>query len=493
MLTSQKLISLENYKHNRQAFSGTEDSKLDPKANPDPLNRQKVNLDTIDTIGWVFSGGGAKGVFEAGVACALAKAGLLPDVLVGTSVGALNAAALADGDVDKAVEVWKDISKDKVYKTRIGKIIFESLGQIANWIGINNSKKVKSLLDNSPLRELLKKHLDYDSILDPDKKHPALMFGVTGLNNGREGLYASPELYEALKDKYDKGDFYKLFKLTPDNFEDAVISSTSIPMAFPAVQIDDEVFVDGGTGNNTPAKNGIDALFALNKDLKEGLLFVVLLQPPDGADQQKDHFTAENADVKKVAVRTLNIILDNTAKTDVKTTQAITEEIERWEKVNSPVQDALEKIGMKAQDLKMQAAEMLKLANLLPKQSDQEKLRRIAEELSDIGEDNIEDAQHLSNIIGKYKPFDGKKKIKVVLIRPNESFGVDTLEFDKAGQKAEEVIRKGYEATLNALYQTEVINLDKYRTLMQENPYPVGNMFDRKSKNKETTASKLAG
>lgn len=473
MLAINNVLKLDDFRSGKLSFKGADQS-----IKTDPLNRDKVELKNVDTIGWVLSGGGAKGVFEIGVACALTKAGMIPDVIVGTSVGALNAMAMANGDVDNAVKVWKQINKDKVYKSKVGSMIFKSLGQILNWIGLKNPVKVRSILDNTPLRKLVKEESDVDDILDPKKKAPVeLMLGVTALNNGKEGLYATPKLYEALREPYEKHDIYKLFKLSKENFEDAVIASTSIPLAFPAVQIDDEVFVDGGAGNNTPAKNGVDALFAINGEMKEGLLFVVLLGPQN--DTKGDKLDAKNADLAKVGIKTLNLVLDNTAKMDVKMTQKITEEIERWDVININLQEALTKIGKAAVSLQEKAAAILQIANMMPdKEKEAAKLRKIAEEISKLSGDDIENSsRELSDILNKYKPFDGKKKIKLVIIRPKESFGVDTLEFDKAGQKADEVIQLGYDAALDAMMQSGLLKKDKYDKLKQEKPYPVGNIF----------------
>lgn len=479
MLLENTALQLNDYRKNVVSFRGRAIDEI-PK---DPLNRTKVNIDEVDTIGWVLSGGGAKGVFEAGVACALAKAGMMPDVIVGTSVGALNAAALAEGDVQNCVDVWSSIEKGKVYKKRIVKMVGQGVGQILNWLGLKNGLKIRSLLDNSPLRDLVRQQVHPEKILDPDNPHKTeLMFGVTALNNGKEGLYATPALYKALKPKYEDNDIYKLFELTRENFEDAVISSTSIPVAFPAVQIDNELFVDGGAGNNTPAKNGVDALFAINRDLQEGLLFVVLLQPQEEAPQPE--LTEKNADIGAVGIKTLNIVLDNTAKMDVRTTQKITEALERWDVVNISVQEALGKIGQAATSLKDKAAAVLQVAGALPAGSPEaRKLREIAAEITQITEKHVEDSSdEVAEILNKYRPFNGKKKIKVVTIRPQKPFGVDTLEFDNAGKNSEQIVRLGYDAALNALLQSELIDEPKYRELMQQNPTPIENMFKNKAK-----------
>ena len=76
----------------------------------------------------VFSGGGAKGVFESGVVHALVRAGYEPEVITGSSVGAINAATLAElirtrreeGDVardallEKSLRLWQSIDRWKI-------------------------------------------------------------------------------------------------------------------------------------------------------------------------------------------------------------------------------------------------------------------------------------------------------------------------------------------------------------------------------------------
>lgn len=471
MFLSTKLISFEQFKSNKIAFKGIEDLRNDP------LNQDKIDIRKVDTVGWVFSGGGAKGAFEIGVASALARAEMMPNVIIGTSVGALNAAALAKGDINNAGKIWQEISNDKVYTTKVTKIILKGLAQILDWLGAKNPVKIKSILDNSPLRKLVHKEIDPKVITGPNPP-VEIMLGATALNNGKEGVYATPRLFENLKESYADSDINKLFKLTPENFEDAVIASSAFPVVFPALQIDDELFVDGGAGNNTPARNGVDALFAINSDLKEGLLFVVMLDPQKKVDEEI--LTDKNTDLAKVGIKTLNVILDNTAKMDVKMTQKITHEIERWDVINIQVQEAVNKIGQAAIGLKEKAQAITQIANLLPnKEKEAAKLRKIAEEISLLAAEDIENPnKELTQILSKYKPFNGKKKIKMVIIRPQESLGIDTFEFDKAGKKANEVIRLGYDSALKAMLQSELINKATFNELMQQQPLPADNIFE---------------
>jgi len=66
--------------------------------------------------GLAFEGGGAKGAYQIGVVKALLEKGYKFDGFVGTSMGAVNAAVIAQGDFDKAIELWMNISIVKIFE-----------------------------------------------------------------------------------------------------------------------------------------------------------------------------------------------------------------------------------------------------------------------------------------------------------------------------------------------------------------------------------------
>jgi len=65
--------------------------------------------------GLALEGGGAKGSYHIGVVKALMESGYEFDGFVGTSIGAINAAILAQGGLDTALDVWQNISMDKIF------------------------------------------------------------------------------------------------------------------------------------------------------------------------------------------------------------------------------------------------------------------------------------------------------------------------------------------------------------------------------------------
>jgi NTE family protein len=81
-------------------------------------------------IALVLSGGGAKGAYEAGVAAALVERGVPIRLAAGSSAGALNAAMIADGRLDRLEALWRGLTRDRVYSLRT-RVFF---GLLPGWL-----------------------------------------------------------------------------------------------------------------------------------------------------------------------------------------------------------------------------------------------------------------------------------------------------------------------------------------------------------------------
>ena len=125
-------------------------------------------------IGLVLPGGGARAAYQVGVLKAISE--LIPDsnpfsIISGTSAGAINASLLASRSESfkEAVEllsgVWSNFKTNKVYRTETTvmlKSIFQWLLTVSS--GGLLAKNPKSLLDNSPLRQLLEDTINLEGI-----------------------------------------------------------------------------------------------------------------------------------------------------------------------------------------------------------------------------------------------------------------------------------------------------------------------------------------
>lgn len=129
------------------------------------------NPDRDLTAGLVLSGGGARGAYQVGVIKALSEALPGPSpfpVITGVSVGAINAAVLAEGADDfpkaarKLEDLWRSLSCAQVFRCdaralygRLGKW---GLALALSWTG---TQPPRSLFDASPLAALLKREIDF--------------------------------------------------------------------------------------------------------------------------------------------------------------------------------------------------------------------------------------------------------------------------------------------------------------------------------------------
>ncbi len=171
----------------------------------------------------ILEGGGAKGRFQAGVLARLAEIGLLDavDAYVGTSVGALNACVtsryfLESHNLQKVVDVWRGVRRNEdIYFGDIPSGVWSGLKTV-----LGGGLTKKSVLDNSPMVDLVKKHL-----------------GAPG------GKMAVP-VYTICMDYVMKAK--RVFGPGTDPV-DMAISSASVPVFFPAWK---DTYCDGGTVEN---------------------------------------------------------------------------------------------------------------------------------------------------------------------------------------------------------------------------------------------------
>jgi NTE family protein len=157
--------------------------------------------------GLVLSGGGARGFAHLGVIQALNDAGIFPDVISGTSAGALAGVLYADGYTPK--EILKLLNTGSRLDFMRPALPREGLLQIGGVIKI-----LKSSLHATTFEEL---------------KIP-LYVTATDLNNGKAEYFS-------------KGDLL-----------DPVIASASIPVLFQPVIINNICYVDGGVLDNLPVR-----------------------------------------------------------------------------------------------------------------------------------------------------------------------------------------------------------------------------------------------
>lgn len=185
------------------------------------------------TIAFVLSGGASHGAVQVGMLQALAAHGVVPDVVVGTSAGALNAGWVA-GDptlsrLDALQAVWASLSRGQVFRT----------GPMTGLLGAFGRRAAIAELDG--LQEILAKHLPYRRF---DEAGIPLHVMATELLSG------------------------KARNLSEGDAIAAILASAAIPGVFPPVEIAGELLVDGGLTSHTPlpfaAELDVDTLYVLS-------------------------------------------------------------------------------------------------------------------------------------------------------------------------------------------------------------------------------------
>lgn len=181
---------------------------------------------------FVLSGGANLGSIQAGMMEALFEAGIVPDVLVGTSIGAANAAFVAaDPSLERASklsDVWRNVRARDIFP-------------------INPVRSARALLGHGtlfsagPFRRLLEKHLPYRNIEDAAVP---LRIVATRFADGSEIVF-------------DRGPVV-----------DAILASTALPGVFPPHEVEGVVYLDGGLSNQVPLlpaiEAGAEALYVLS-------------------------------------------------------------------------------------------------------------------------------------------------------------------------------------------------------------------------------------
>lgn len=182
-----------------------------------------------------LAGGGARGQSQAAYIQAFVDLGLEPDMLFGSSVGALNGCLYLQGEMDRLKELWMTVKSENVYQV--------------NYLMLPNLPYGQNAVFNpAPLRKLIDKYVDFNKI----KNSPIpFTIGVTNLTDSTSEAYLAKDLDEA-------------------TFKRVLLAGASPPMAFPPVELKPGVFYgDSGVCNN----------FRAGDALKAGAESIVILSP----------------------------------------------------------------------------------------------------------------------------------------------------------------------------------------------------------------------
>jgi NTE family protein len=175
------------------------------------------------TTAFVLSGGGSLGAVQVGMLQALAADGVRPDLLVGTSAGAVNAAWVAGhgtgvDSLHQLAAIWTGLRRRDVFPIRPLRSVLAM------------ARGGASLCPSGPLRALLESHIPYARL--EDAAIPVHVVSTDALEGTEVLLSSGPAV-------------------------DAVMASAAIPGIFDPVRVGGRLLCDGGVANNAALSQAV--------------------------------------------------------------------------------------------------------------------------------------------------------------------------------------------------------------------------------------------
>jgi NTE family protein len=271
----------------------------------------------------VLSGGGGRGAYHIGVLEALVEHGWMvdgqgPDIIAGTSIGAINAAALASGlKVAELKRRWLAMHTEEVHRLSndlppaarpLLRFMLRSVltseahggaqdtlpdeeramsaaGLLNRLSALFQTVPFRSLLDTAPWRRTLSQWMNFERINSPEA--PALLLAATELQTGALRVFCNRPLAGQPADTI---------------VLDHLMASSSIPIVYPWTEIGSEKYWDGAVLANTPLEPVIDLAGEDDVDI------LVVMMTPWNADPSA--MRAQTRQMPKDLVQALSLTLD---------------------------------------------------------------------------------------------------------------------------------------------------------------------------------------
>jgi NTE family protein len=223
----------------------------------------------------VLQGGGALGSYQAGVYQALHEAGIEPDWIIGTSIGAINASLIAGNEpqhrLARLKAFWKRMEQNPIWNLRTAFPDFND--KLSYWATVTNGipgffrpnplahagdsyplgADHAGFYSTAPLEKTLSELVDFDLI---NRCKPRLTVGAAHVRTSQMRYFDSRDGELTVKH---------------------IMASGALPPAFPAIRINGELYWDGGILSNTPTEAVFD-----DNPRKDSLIFAVHLWNPMG-------------------------------------------------------------------------------------------------------------------------------------------------------------------------------------------------------------------
>ncbi len=183
-----------------------------------------------EKVAFVLSGGGNRGALEVGVLLVLLEHDIRPQILVGTSVGAINAAFLApDPTLEGArslEKMWREVS-DKVFTQK------DYVAAVWRFV-----RRKSSLYDSKKFRDLLESYLPEGIKQFSDIKAVELYITAVDLHTGELRVFGND---------------------SSESILDAIMASSALPMIFAPWKYEGQQYVDGAVVSDLPLRVAVEA------------------------------------------------------------------------------------------------------------------------------------------------------------------------------------------------------------------------------------------
>ncbi|GAA6205773.1 MULTISPECIES: patatin-like phospholipase family protein [Thalassotalea] len=213
----------------------------------------------------ILTGGGARAAYQVGVLSAISKFSPrhypVPfPIICGTSAGAINATGLAcyascfQLGVKKLEWVWNSLKTDRVYHSdplRVGSHILS--GILGSFQADYANKTARSLLNNTPLRNLLSNVVDYSRIDQNILKGDLSALSITASSYSNGNSISFYQSHDSIKPWFRA----KRSGIPTQISSDHLLASAAIPLIFPSVKIKRNHFGDGSIHQLSPLSPAI--------------------------------------------------------------------------------------------------------------------------------------------------------------------------------------------------------------------------------------------
>jgi len=227
------------------------------------VEERDSNSGSVTRAGLILTGGGARAAYQVGVLKALSQIYRRPEwpfpIIVGTSAGAVAASILAGNvvrwhqSVAEIEAVWANFQVNQVFRSSAGAMFRAGARWMGSVVTGGAMGPPKSLLDNSPLRELLARVTDFDAIRAHVARGDlrALALCATSYFTAR-----SVSFFEAETTVSEWSRSQRHGERVPLSL-DYLMASLSIPFLFPPTCLHGEYFGDGAMRQTAPLSPAI--------------------------------------------------------------------------------------------------------------------------------------------------------------------------------------------------------------------------------------------